>query len=238
MLQTAWCSRVRALLSVNSLPISRLKTLATRAGFLALLLASQNANAIDLQTALTNVSNVIIPLTGMVLVISYVCGVYMIFHGLSEMRKLTNFMMAQSQSESLSGPILHIVVGAVLIWLPTSTDTFMNTLFGDSNSIFGGGAGLTSINYQAMGAGATLLSYLPGDSVSLQWASIANTLVLYIQFLGLLSFIKGWFLVSKSAGAGGQQGNFAKGLTHIIGGIIAINFVGVVNIISNTVYGT
>jgi len=207
-------------------------------GFLTLVLLSENAYAADIQTVLTNVSKVIVPLTGMVLVISYVCGIYMIFHGISEMRKLTNFMMAQSQSESLSGPILHLVVGAILIWLPTSTDILTNTLFGGTNSIFGSGTGLNSINYSAAGTGSTLLSYLPGDGVTQQWASIADTLVLYIQFLGLLSFIKGWFLISKSAGAGGQQGNFAKGLTHIIGGIVAINFVGAVEIISNTVYGT
>ncbi len=193
----------------------------------------------DIQTILTNVSNVLVPLTGMVLVISYVCGIYMIFHGLSEMRKLGGYSMQQSSSqESLSAPLLHIVVGAVLIWLPTSTDTFMNTLFATSSSIFGGGGGLSSINYQNLGVGASLLGYLPGDSVGQQWASIANTLVLYIQFLGLLSFIKGWFLISKSAGAGAQPGNFARGLTHIIGGIIAVNFVGAVTIISNTVYGT
>jgi intracellular multiplication protein IcmC len=242
MPQVAWFLQALVLLSINIFckwhqHLYKI-TLSTSIGFLALALISENAYAIDIQTILTNVSNVLVPLTGMVLVISYVCGIYMIFHGIAEIRRTTNFMMAQSQSESISGPILHIVVGAILIWLPTSTDIFMNSIFGSINSIFGSGSGLSSIRYQSLGTGSSLLGYLPGDSIGQQWASIANTLVMYIQFLGLLSFIKGWFLISKSAGTGAQPGNFAKGLTHIIGGIIAINFIGVVNIISNTVFGT
>jgi len=141
-----------------------------------------------------------------------------------------------AQPGELSGPLVKLVVGAVLIYLPTSTDILMNSIFGGAgDSMFGG----ANINYEAMGQGATLLSYAKGSGgIGGQWASMANTLVLYIQFLGLLSFIKGWFIISKSAGQGAQPGNFAKGVTHIIGGIIAINFVGVVNIIMNTVYGT
>ena len=64
---------------------------------------------------------------------------------------------------------------------------------------------------------------------------MANTLVLYIQFVGLLSFVKGWFILSKSVGYGAQQGSVSKGVTHILGGIVAINFISMVNIINNTI---
>lgn len=232
MQQMAWFSPVRAWHSVKKkfppLPLGAI---------LFLWVYTNSVHAVDLQTILTNISNVIGPLTGMVLMISYVAGVYMIFHGINGMKKMGNMTSAshQSQPGEMSGPLLHIIVGAVLIYLPTSTDTFMNTIFSTNASIFSGGG---SFNYKNMGEGASLIGYMPGDSIGQQWASIANTLVLYIQFLGLLSFIKGWFLISKSAGPGAQPGNFTKGMTHIIGGIVAINFIGAVNIISNTIYGT
>jgi intracellular multiplication protein IcmC len=194
----------------------------------------ENAYAADIQTILNNVSGIIVPLTAMVLMISYAAGIYMIIHALTLMKKFGNMSM-QAQPGELGGPLMQLVVGAVLIYLPTSTDALTNSLFGSSNSIFGSGS---SINYSNAGYGSEILGYLPTDSFAQQWASMANTLVLYIQFVGLLSFVKGWFILSKSAGHGAQPGTVSKGITHIIGGIIAINFISAVNIISNTIFGT
>jgi intracellular multiplication protein IcmC len=209
---------------------------AKRFAFAALLFAfvCESAYAADIQTVLTNMSNIIMPLTAMVLMISYAAGVYMIIHALTMFKKFGNVSM-QAQPGELSGPLMQLIVGAVLIYLPTSTDTLTNSLFGTTASIFGYG---TDINFANAGTGSQILGYLPTNSFGQQWAAMANTLVLYIQFLGLLSFVKGWFILSKSAGHGAQPGMFAKGVTHVLGGIVAINFVGVVQIISNTIFGT
>jgi len=191
----------------------------------------------DMQTIINNVANVIAPLTAMVLMISYVLGIYMIIHALTMMKKFGQSLStsAQTQPGELGGPLLQFIVGAVLIYLPNSTDVFMNSIFSTAASIFGYG----SVNYQNLGTGSALLGYAGGNSAfGQQWAALANTLVLYIQFIGLLSFIKGWVIMSKAATPNAQQGSVARGLTHIIGGIVAINFVNVVNILSNTIYGT
>lgn len=169
----------------------------------------------------------------MVLAISYLSGVWMIINALTKMKKFGNMTM-QAQPGELGGPLMQFVVGAVLIYLPTATDALTHSIFGASDSIFGSG----SVNYRNVGYGSELLGYLPADSFSQQWAAMANTLVLYIQFVGLLSFVKGWFILSKSAGHGAQPGNVAKGLTHIIGGIVAINFISMATIINNTIFGT
>jgi hypothetical protein len=222
----AWFSRVRALLSVRRwVPLGAL-----------LYFVSENAYAApDLQTILNNVSKIIVPLTALVLLFSYIGGVWMIIHALTMMKKFGNMSM-QAQPGELGGPLIQLCVGAVLIYLPTSTDTFMTSLFGASDSIFGSGSG--GVNYSNVGSGSELLGYLPTDSFAQQWASMANTLVLYIQFVGFLSFVKGWFILSKSGGQGAQQGSVAKGVTHILGGLVAINFIAAVNIISNTIFGT
>ena len=224
-----WFSRVQASPSIKKM----LKLGGKVFGLFLLLITSNNAYAqLDIQAVLTNLSNIIVPLTAMCLALSYVIGVYMIIHAITLMKRFGNLTSGQAQPGEMGGPLMNLFVGAVLIYLPTSTDVLMNTLFGTTNSLFGGG-----INYANAGVGASLLGYTQGDTLGAQWQAMANTLVLYIQFMGLLSFIKGWMLMSKSVGAGSQPGNFAKGVTHIIGGIVAMNFVGVVNIIKNTVYG-
>jgi intracellular multiplication protein IcmC len=220
-----WFLRVRALLSVKLWP------------YLGSLLyfVSENAYAApDIQTILNNLSRIIVPLTLLVLMCSYVGGVWMIIHALTMMKKFGNMSM-QAQPGELGGPLVQLVVGAVLIYLPSSTDIITSSLFGSSNSIFDSGGG---VNYSNVGYGSEILGYLPTDSFAQQWAAMANTLVLYIQFVGLLSFVKGWFILSKSAGHGAQQGSVAKGVTHILGGIVAINFIAASNIIYNTIFGT
>lgn len=253
MLQTAWYSRVRALLSgksksgksksgkfVSEIPEAVVRLVVRLSVAALFLLQSQNVYAIDLQTALTNLSNVIIPLTGLVLMSSYVAGVFMIFQGIMLMKKMGGIgSSTTAQPGELGGPLVKIIVGAILIYLPTSTDAFMNSIFATGATIFSSGGTTTLQDYQGLsGPGASLLGYVSGDVMSQTWQSLANTLVLYIQFIGLLSFVKGWFIMSHATGQGSQPGNFAKGLTHIIGGIIAINFVGMVNLLSNTINGT
>ena len=220
-----WFSQARALLSVKLAYLGSL-----------LYFVSENAYAApDIQTILNNVSRIIVPLTAMVLIVSFVAGVYMIIHALTMMKKFGNMSM-QAQPGELGGPLVQLVVGAVLIYLPSSTDTLANSLFGTSNSIFGSDS--SSVNYSNAGYGSELLGYVASNSFAEQWASMANTLVLYIQFVGFLSFVKGWFILSKSGGHGTQQGTVAKGITHILGGIVAINFVAASNIIYNTIFGT
>jgi intracellular multiplication protein IcmC len=228
MQRMAWYSRALALRSVKRWPIKLV---------LSVLLygVTGSARAADMQTVLTNLSHVIVPLTGVVLAISFCAGIYMIIHGVTLMKRFGNMASGtQQQPGELAGPLMQILVGAVLIYLPTSTDIMMNSLFESTNSLFGNG----SINYQNLGEGSSILNYGSASSFSAQWASMADTLFLYLQFFGLLSFVKGWFMMSKSAGQGTQPGTFSKALMHIFGGVILINLVGVVDIVRNTIGGS
>jgi hypothetical protein len=216
---------------VWSLPVRALRS--AKFAVAILWLFSEAVYAADMQTILANLSRIILPLTAMTLMISFAAGVYMIFHALTLFKKFGNMSM-QAQPGELSGPLMQIFVGTVLIYLPTSSDVLMNSIFGTTQSLFG----FNSINYQNLGVGSSLLGYASGGGFAQQWAALANTLVFYIQFLGLLSFVKGWFILSKSVGQGAQPDMKAKGITHIIGGIIAMNFVGAINVIMNTVYGS
>lgn len=204
---------------------------------LGLILISECAFAVsDMPTILRNLRRIINPLTVLMLVVSFVCGVFFILKALIMFRKFGTTAQMGAQGGEVGGPILYLIVGAILLYLPTSTNILMNSLFGSTQSIFGGGG----INYQQLGTGQTLLGYTGSSTLERQWADLANTLVLFIQLLGFLSFLRGWLIISKlgKPGGGGEQGGFAKGLTHLIGGIVAINFVGVMQIIKNTIFGS
>lgn len=199
-----------------------------------LLLFASPASAADIHSILNNLRNIIIPLTALALVISFIAGVIMIFKALTMMKKFGMMMTMQSQPGELGGPLMYLLVGTILVYLPTSTDMVMNTLFESGNSLFGTGG----VNYGEMGKGSDILGYSTGGSVEQQWGDLANTLVLYIQFLGFISFIKGWLILSKIAAPGQQPGSLGKGFTHVIGGICLVNIVGVTSIIRNTILGT
>ncbi len=199
---------------------------------LLLLIPPQVFAVPDIQTIMSNLSHVIVPFTVTTLAVSYAAGVYFILSGLMMMKKMGNFATQQSQPGELSGPMVKILVGAALLYLPSSTDTMTNTIFGNgSNSLFPN----KSINYGGLGSGSTLLGYMGADGFNQQWIAIANTLVMYIQFLGLLSFVKGWFIIAGTAGHSSQPGTLSKGFTHIIGGVIAMNFVAAMNTIGTTI---
>jgi intracellular multiplication protein IcmC len=205
---------------------------------LFLYLLEDGAVAADISTILRNIrTNVIVPLTALLLCVSYVAGIIMIFRAITMFKKFGMMMTHHSQPGEFSGPLTYIMVGAALIYLPTSTDLFLSSLFGTVESIFGSSG---AANFAAMGRGADLLGYASGSSFEAQWADFANTLILFVQFIGFLSFIKGWFILAKAGQPGGahQGGGLGKAFTHLVGGVIAINLPGVINILQNTIYGS
>ena len=195
------------------------------------LLSTNNAQAVDLTTALKNVRQLVIPLTQLMLAFSFVAGIALIWRAIGMMKKFGQMNTMQSQPGEIAGPMVYLVVGAVLIWIPTTADIMTQSIFGNSDQdLFSG----TTFDYTNLGSGSELLTYISGSTLQAQWSSIADTLVLYIQFIGLIAFIRGWIIVSKSGQPGVQPGSITKGIVHIIGGVIAINFVQFIYLLKET----
>jgi intracellular multiplication protein IcmC len=118
-----------------------------------------------------------------------------------------------SSQTSIKEPLFLLFIGAVFLYIPTGLKIFNNTAFG----------------YE------TPLAYS-------QWAArgsvnniTASSIFDFVKIMGLISFVKGWYMLSKASIQSGAQGNtFGKSMTHIIGGILAINIVGTMNIVMNT----
>jgi hypothetical protein len=190
------------------------------------------AFAADLSTILTNLRSLIGPLMTLLLIISYTAGIFMVIRAISLFK---SFGSAQARPGEMIGPLVYLIVGTVLIYLPSTTDIVSHTIFKSvtSQSVVVAG----NIKLSAVGkASDRLLNYAP-VTIESQWADMVNTIVLYVQFIGFLAFVRGWFIISHAGQPGAQPGTIPKGITHIIGGIVAVNFLPMVDALNNTVFG-
>jgi intracellular multiplication protein IcmC len=127
-----------------------------------------------------------------------------------------------SGNTSIKEPLSYFLVGSVLVYLPTGFQILMNSTFGPNSSILA----------YADSSNPTM------DAVFGQNSAVGTALALIIQTIGLIAFIRGWVLIAKSASQGQPPGGTGKGMVHVFGGILAMNIVGTLEIINNTLYGS
>lgn len=161
-------------------------------------LFAQDVNPISAQTVIENISAAIPNFMRMVSAIAYVMGMYFVFLGVVKLRAYGEARTMMSQEHSLKGPLIYLTVGAFLIYLPTSVQVGMSTFWTAPNPY----------------------GYLQEED---QWTQFINDCFLIVQFVGIVAFIRGLVIMTQLAGHGGQPGIFAKGMTHIIGGIFCVN---------------
>ncbi len=115
-------------------------------------------------------------------------------------------------------PFMYLLVGVALFNLSSSVNTFLETVYGSSTSV------------------QTLLSYSGGGKLSEQASKMTMLLIMCIRLIGYFSFTKGWLIFKRIGdGAQGSDEAFTKAITHLFFGVVAINIVETVNIISSTV---
>jgi len=188
--------------------------------------------AADIQTIMTRLQEVLGPLVSLLLVICYVSGIGLVFRGLGMLRIFGMPLTHQSRQGEIAGPMVYLAVGSILIWIPTATGIVSETIFGSIPKLFTG----TELNFQNMGTASTDLIGYASIEPEGTWSAMLDTIVMYMQFIGFLAFIRGWFIISHAGQPGVQPGSIAKGIVHIIGGILAVNFIPLVNILYNTIF--
>lgn len=149
----------------------------------------------------------------------FAAGMILIMVGISRLMKSTQ--------EGAKGPIgmgtvMTFVTGGALL-------SFNGLIRGISASFFGSPVTKTyaTLEYtKGMDGGLIESSY-----------AVINSVVQFMILIGLISFIRGLFIL-RSAAEGGQQASIMAGVTHIIGGALAVNLGPVVNAVQATLgYG-
>lgn len=171
---------------------------------------------------LNNIAQSIKPVEHLITGASYLIGVAFLFKAIYTLKSYGEARTMMSSNASLKEPVTYLIVGALLIYFPTTLSLIMQTTFNYN----------TVLQYAPVSSQNGALEALFGTG-----SAVGRPLTMLIQVIGLVSFIRGWVLIAKSSSQGQQQGGAGKGLVHVFGGILAINIVGTLTIINNTIYG-
>ena len=170
--------------------------------------AEVNVNTFSAQDMLTSFAKNIPNLMRMVTAIAYVLGMFFIFNGILKLKQYGESRTMMSGDRGLTGPVVTIAVGTLLLYLPTSVQVGMSTFWTNPNPY----------------------GYVLETD---QWQEFINICFMIVQFIGTIAFIRGLVMMSH-LGSQSQQGAFSKGLTHIIGGIFCINIYQFVQVVATT----
>lgn len=163
------------------------------------------------QSMINRIAGQIPLLMRMVTAFGYVIGMYFIYVSLMKFKQFGEQRTMMSSQHHLREPLTYLIMGALLLYLPTSVQVGMSTFWADPSPY----------------------GYLEGDD---QWQQFINNCFLVIQLFGTIAFIRGLVILSHTGGqGGGGQGQFGKGVTHVIGGIFCINIYQFVKVILFTV---
>lgn len=145
----------------------------------------------------------------MVTAIGYVMGIYFIFFSLMKFKEFGEQRTMMSTQHHLREPLTYLIVGVLLLYLPSSVQVGMSTFWADPNPY-------------------------PYMEETDQWEHFMNNCFMVIQLIGVIAFIRGLVILSHTGGHSGQ-GQLGKGVTHVIGGLFCINIYQFIKVILFTV---
>jgi len=171
---------------------------------------------------LTNVANSLIPVERLITGGAYLMGCAFLFKAIYSLKVYGEARTMMSNNTSIKEPVAYLIVGAIFIYFPSALSVVMQSSFGYQNVL----------QYAPVSSSNQTMNTLFG-----QGSAVGEPLTIIIRVVGLAAFVRGWVLVARSASQGQPPGGTGKGLMHVFGGILAINIVGTINMINNTLYG-
>lgn len=183
--------------------------------FLLLSYTTIYAVNIDIKSMLSALQNNAGPVIRMTIAFSYVLGLWFIISAIRDLKMAgqSQSMMAQN-THAVSGPLMKLALGVALLYLPSTLNMALWTLWGH---------GVES---------TSLMAYNP--SVGDPFGSTKQGVVMLVKAIGYVSFVRGFIILSRTTHQGSQPGTVGKGVLHIIGGILAINIVETIRVIGNS----
>lgn len=175
---------------------------------------------VDLGTALENLTYAFEQLVNLVAAISYVMGLYFIFRGIGMYKIFATQSFASAQKGEVAGPLVFLMVGAILMYFPSTLDSSLQTIFG--------------YGAKDISPAEDMIGYAALTSSGENWKEISNVLIKYMKLIGFIAFLRGWTILSKMGHSGSQPGSVGKGIVHIIAGVLLINIVDTIRLLAET----
>ncbi|MCS5711121.1 hypothetical protein [Candidatus Berkiella aquae] len=176
-----------------------------------------DASAFSIDIALSNLSAAFGSIETLVKALSYIIGLTLFVRGVMMYRIFATQTLSSAQKGEIAGPFVFIMVGALLIYFPSTLRASLTTVFGTGD----------------ISGTQDLISY-SGLSGFEKWDAIKDVVIKYMYLIGLIAFVRGWVILSKMGHSGAQPGSLGKGLIHVIGGIFLVNIVDTFNLLATT----
>lgn len=176
------------------------------------------ASTLDVMLA-NFVGNIKAPLISLVSLIAIVAGLFMVVNGLVKASKHG----IDARTYSVHSILTNIVFGALLMTIGDNLNVMLASVFGDTTL---GTSSVINWSYAASLAGGA----------SAQFQTAVTAALTFVQIIGVIAFVRGW-LVMKKVVEGGGNVTMAQGITHIVGGVLAINVFSFLEIMNST-FGT
>lgn len=180
--------------------------------FLLFPVAGYAASA-DFSNWIYNIAAQVPNLRALVVAIAFVSGIGFVIGAIMKLKVVAQSSSSMMQRESVTGPLVHFLIGVVLIYFAGFVNVGAQTVFG------------ANVAYE----------YASGGSLTSFDALIAPVIDI-TKLIGMIAFLKGLYLLAK-LGQQSQQGSLSKGLVHIIGGVLAMNIEATYTILMNTLQG-
>lgn len=178
--------------------------------FVCIFLAGcSNVQFPQVQDMLANVESSLPGLWRLVSAASYLFGMVFILRGVYQLKVYGDMKTMMSTQTNIKATLMLFLVGAVLIFSQSMFQSLMVSTFGNPQ--------ITPLSYSTDSSG-------PGVST--------RVILEIVQLVGFVSFIRGWIYLTQASQGG--HSNFGKAMTHIIGGLLAINIQGASNVLQAT----
>ena len=162
----------------------------------------------DLQSMLRSLSHSYPPVVRLLQAGSYFTGMALISKAIFNLKQYGEMRVMMSANTDIRGPLVLILVGAVLLYLPTSMDVMLLSTFGDNS----------------------ILAY--DVSTSVVGGQLLVNLLNFVRVVGFIAFVRGWWIMTALGSSHAPPGTLTKALVHIVGGTFAINIVATMKILS------
>lgn len=190
-------------------------------GFVSLLVSQQAlADTASIETTFSSIVKVLASLNSsmnaiwfMLVGMMYTLGIYFSVSAMMKLKKFGQRNAFMQVSASLIGPAATLLIGVMLMYFPTTLKVMLSSVYETPE--------LQEFSYNQSTQGSF-------------WTSAILQLKQVIQVVGLIAFIRGWILLVRSTGENSPPGTAGKGVMHVLGGLMAINIVGTVDVINST----
>jgi len=174
-----------------------------------------DAASLNIQQMIVNLSSVMPSLLAMFTAGAYVLGFILVLKGIYKLKEYGEMRTSMSSQTNLWAALITLFVGSMLVFFVSAYQIGLTTLFGD--------------------AWQDTLSYPEGTSST---DILVSSIVTIMQVIGVIAFIRGLLLLNSAGGHNAQPGSIGKGLTFIVGGLLAINLYGTWEMLINTLTAT